>query len=58
MPVEFEVSLVRVGNSIRVTIPIEVVRALNLRKGDKMGLSLTDHEIVLRKLDIHMTDAT
>lgn len=50
MPVEFEVSLVQVGNSLRVTIPKEVVKALGLRKGMKMGLSLTDSEIKLRKL--------
>jgi antitoxin component of MazEF toxin-antitoxin module len=50
MPVEFEVSLIQVGNSLRVTIPIEVVRALGLKKGMKLGLSLTDSEIKLRKL--------
>lgn len=51
MPVEFEVSLVQVGNSLRVTIPKEVVRALTLKKGSKLGLSLTDHEIRLRKIE-------
>lgn len=48
MPVEFEVSLVQVGNSLRVTIPKEVVRALGLKKGQKLGLVLTDSEIRLR----------
>ena len=51
MPVEFEVSLVKVGNSLRVTIPKEVVKALSLRKGDKLGLVLTDSKIQLRKLN-------
>jgi bifunctional DNA-binding transcriptional regulator/antitoxin component of YhaV-PrlF toxin-antitoxin module len=50
VPVEFEVSLVQVGHSLRVTIPVEVVRALKLKKGEKLGLSLTDHEIVLRRI--------
>jgi AbrB family looped-hinge helix DNA binding protein len=50
MPIEFEVSLVQVGNSLRVTVPKEVVRALHLKKGDKLGLSLTDSEIKLRRL--------
>jgi len=50
MPIEFEVSLVQVGHSIRVTIPVEVVRALKLKKGERLGLSLTDHEIRLRRM--------
>ena len=50
MPVEFEVSLVQVGNSLRVTIPKEVVKAMGLKKGDKLGLDLTDSQIRLRKL--------
>lgn len=50
MPVEFEVSLVQVGNSLRVTIPKEVVKAMGLKKGDKLGLVLTDSQIRLRKL--------
>jgi antitoxin component of MazEF toxin-antitoxin module len=50
MPVEFEMSVVQVGNSLRVTIPKELVRSLGLKKGMKIGLSLTDSEIRLRKL--------
>jgi len=50
MPVEFEVSIVQVGNSLRITIPKVVVKAMGLKKGGKIGLSLTDHEIKLRKL--------
>ncbi len=47
---EFEVSLVQVGNSLRVTIPKEVARSLALKKGMKLGLSMTDSEIRIRKL--------
>ncbi len=50
MPVEFEMSVVQVGNSLRVTIPKELARAVGLKKGMKVGLSLTDSEIRLRKL--------
>ncbi|MEM3637083.1 MAG: AbrB/MazE/SpoVT family DNA-binding domain-containing protein [Conexivisphaerales archaeon] len=50
MPVEFEVSVVKVGNSLRITIPKPVIKALGIQKGDKLGLSLTDHEIRLRKV--------
>lgn len=50
MPVEFEMYVVQVGNSLRVTIPKEIVRAIGLKKGMKVGLSLTDSEIRLRKL--------
>ena len=51
MPVEFEVSLVKVGNSLRVTIPKEVVKPLSLMKRDNLELVLTDSKIQLRKLN-------
>jgi antitoxin component of MazEF toxin-antitoxin module len=49
VPVGFAASLVLGGNSIRLTSPKEVVKALNLKKEMKVGLSLID-SIKLRKL--------
>lgn len=41
--------LCKVGNSLRVTIPKPVVDGLVLKKGDTLTLTVTDHEIVIRK---------
>ncbi len=49
MPVGFATSSVQGGNSILVTSLKEVVKAMNLKKEMKMGLSLMD-SIKLRKL--------
>jgi AbrB family looped-hinge helix DNA binding protein len=49
MPVEFTMMAVRIGNSIRVTIPKEICEALDIREGQLLRLSLTDSEIRIRK---------
>ncbi len=50
MPVEFKMKLVKVGNSLRVTVPAEICDALKLSEGDTLGLMLTNGEIKVRKL--------
>lgn len=50
MPVEFKMKLVQVGNSLRVTIPMEICDALKLREGDILGLTLTNGDIKVRKI--------
>jgi antitoxin component of MazEF toxin-antitoxin module len=50
MPVEFEMSVVQVGNSLRVTLPVEIVKAMGLKKGDKVGMVLENSHLRLRKL--------
>jgi len=43
--------LVKVGNSLRVTIPAEICDALKLTEGNTLGLTLTsDGEIMIRKI--------
>ena len=49
-PVEFEMSVVQVGNSLRVTLPVEIVKAMDLKKGDKVGMVLENSHLSLRKL--------
>jgi AbrB family looped-hinge helix DNA binding protein len=49
MPVEFKVKVVKVGNSLRITIPKEVAESMKLKAGDIVKVSLTDDEIVVRK---------
>jgi len=51
VPIELKVKVGRVGNSLRVTLPKPVLDQLNIKEGDILGLSITDGEIVLRKLE-------
>ncbi len=52
MPVEFEVSLVQVGNSLRMTVPKEVAKALGMKKGDKLAIQVMDHHMQVRKVTV------
>ena len=49
MPVEFEISVVRVGNSLRMTIPKQIAKALNVVKGDTLLVSMTNGDMIVRK---------
>ena len=49
MPMEFEVKVIEVGNSMRVAIPKEILRAVGIQKGDTLLMTTTDHEIPIRK---------
>ena len=47
--VEFKIKVVRVGNSLRITIPIELVRAMALKAGDTVTLTAKRGYIAVRK---------
>ncbi len=49
LPIEFEVKVVEVGNSLRVAIPKEILRAVGVEKGDTLLMTTTDGDILLRK---------
>ena len=49
MPIEFEVKVVEVGNSLRVAIPVEILRATGIQKGDMLLMTTTDSQILIRK---------
>ncbi len=49
MTIEFEVKVVEVGNSLRVAIPKEILRAVGVQKGDTLLMTTTDSQILLRK---------
>ena len=49
MPIEFEVKVVEVGNSLRIAIPVEILRATGIQKGDTLLMTTTDSEILIRK---------
>lgn len=50
MPIEFKMKLVKIGNSLRVTIPKEITEALSLKEGDTLGVTLNNSEILMRKI--------
>ncbi|MCP8309085.1 MAG: AbrB/MazE/SpoVT family DNA-binding domain-containing protein [archaeon] len=52
MPVEFKMKLIKIGNSLRVTIPKEIIEAVNLKKGDVLSVSLSnDSKILIKKAE-------
>jgi antitoxin component of MazEF toxin-antitoxin module len=44
-----KVKLQKIGNSIRATIPTEVVEDLSLRQGDDMTVTVVDESILLKR---------
>ena len=49
MPVKFEISVVQVGKSLKITIPVEIVNHLGLKKGDKVLLHVDNQHIIVEK---------
>ncbi len=49
MPIEFEVKVVEVGNSLRVAIPKETLKTVGIEKGDTLLMTTTGSEILVRK---------
>jgi antitoxin component of MazEF toxin-antitoxin module len=49
VPVKFEVSVVLVGKSLKVTIPKELCNHLDLRKGDKVSMWSDNSHIIIEK---------
>lgn len=52
MPVKFEVSVMQVGSSLRITVPKEVAIHLGLKKGDIVSLwTDNDHAVMEKKTE-------
>jgi len=49
MPIKFELSVMRVGNSLRITIPKEVAKHLQIGKGDTVELWVDNTHGVFKK---------
>lgn len=49
MPIRFEVSVMQVGNSLRITIPKQVAQHLEIKKGDKLVMYSDNGHIILEK---------
>lgn len=49
VPVKFEISVVQVGKSLKITIPVEVARHLDIEKGDTVQLWVDNNHIIVEK---------
>lgn len=49
MPIVFEGKVFPAGNSLRVTIPAPISRALDLKAKDTVRISLNDSQMILEK---------
>jgi antitoxin component of MazEF toxin-antitoxin module len=49
MAVRFEGSVMQVGSSLRITIPQEVAKHLDIGRGDKVELWVSNHSMVMEK---------
>jgi AbrB family looped-hinge helix DNA binding protein len=49
LTVPFHVKAVKIGNSIRATIPKEIADYLKIKNGDVLEMTVTDHTITIRK---------
>ena len=49
MPVTFERRVFATGGSLRVNVPGPIAEALDLKAGEKVTISLNDHQMTLEK---------
>ena len=49
MPIVLKRKIVKVGNSLRVTIPTEILETLRLKAGDTLEFAATNGDILIRK---------
>jgi len=49
MPIKFELSVMQVGNSLRITIPKEVAKYMQLKKGDTVELHVDNSRMIVEK---------
>jgi antitoxin component of MazEF toxin-antitoxin module len=49
LPVKFEISVVLVGKSLKVTIPKEICEHLQLNKGDRISMWADNSHVIFEK---------
>lgn len=49
VPVPFKVKAVKIGNSIRMTIPKQIADYLKIEEGDNLEITVQDSEMVVKK---------
>lgn len=49
MPLAIKVKIAKMGNSLRMTIPVDVARTLNLKEGDYVLVGVTNSHMIVKK---------
>ena len=49
MPIGFTVTVQKVGSSLQIVLPKPITDGLGIKQGDKISLTVTDHQIVAEK---------
>ena len=49
LPVKFKIKVVQVGNSLKITIPVEIAEHLQIKKGDTVQLWVDNKHIIVEK---------
>jgi AbrB family looped-hinge helix DNA binding protein len=49
VPVPFKVKAVKIGNSLRMTIPKQIADYLEINSGDEIEITVQDHEMIVKK---------
>ena len=49
MPVKFKRTTFKSGNSYRITIPMEIVKALDIKEKEELVIWLNDSQIIMEK---------
>jgi bifunctional DNA-binding transcriptional regulator/antitoxin component of YhaV-PrlF toxin-antitoxin module len=49
MPITFTRSVFKSGDSFRITIPMEIIKALQIEEKEQLEIWLDDHHIVIKK---------
>jgi len=50
MPIKFVRSIFKSGDSYRITVPMEIIKALNIKEKERLSIWLTDSQIIIEKL--------
>ena len=51
VPVKFIRSVFKSGDSFRITIPMEIVKALDIKEKERLVIWLNDSQIIMEKLE-------
>jgi len=51
IPLTIPVKVVKIGNSLRMTIPKPVVEALQIEEGDTLQVGITDGSMIVKKAE-------
>ena len=51
MPIPFKVKAVKIGTSIRMTIPKQIVDYLKIVEGDRLEIIVEDNTMIVKKVE-------